>query len=790
MREKELRLALVCYGGISLAIYMHGITKEIWHLARASRDYHDAPDAVKVGLAHDTFGTSRAVYRALIAEIEAETGTRVRVIPDIIAGASAGGINGIFLAQAIETGQSLDPLTDLWMDYADIDRLLDPDARPAARMTKFWASPLVWMAARRPGDAVERTVAPETREEVRMKLSRFIRSRWFEPPFGGAVFSNMLLDAFEAMALAPRGEPLLPPGHPLDLFVTVTDFGGYPQSLTLHSPAQVVETEHRLSIGFSARGRGGDVRDFADPAELAFAARATASFPGAFPPFTVREMDAVLGKRERPWPGRDAFLKRVLPRHWALGKAEDAVLIDGSVLANAPFAQAIGALRNRPSRREVDRRFVYIDPKPQSRSIRLTRSGAPKPLAEGEQAPLPGFFRTIFGALSDIPREQPIRDNLDMIAGRSRMIERMRQIIGALRPQIEQDVESSFGGTFFLDRPTPARLAAWRAKAHTRAASGAGFAYPAYGHLKLSGIIDEIASLIARIGGEDDAVQRDAARRALWGHVRSAGLDQLAGEKRETVSADVIQFFRDHDLGFRIRRLRFLARRLAETLEVTSDAPPEALTAIHDAIYDGLALYTQRESVEHYAEGVGAAVSQVVDDPGAVLATLAAARDLRLCDDATEVLLSEALWGLPKAERRQMLLAYLGFPYYDIATLPLLQGEGLDEYNPVKVDRISPEDCSAIRPADAAATLRGMEFNNFGAFFSRAYRENDYLWGRLHGAERLIDILLSTLPADASFPSDRVARYRKAAFHAILDEEAQRLTLVTDMIVSLRKEIG
>ena len=37
MREKELRLALVCYGGISLAVYMHGITKEIWRLARASR---------------------------------------------------------------------------------------------------------------------------------------------------------------------------------------------------------------------------------------------------------------------------------------------------------------------------------------------------------------------------------------------------------------------------------------------------------------------------------------------------------------------------------------------------------------------------------------------------------------------------------------------------------------------------------------------------------------------------------------------------------------------------------
>jgi predicted acylesterase/phospholipase RssA len=29
MKEKELRLALVCYGGVSLALYMHGAIKEI-----------------------------------------------------------------------------------------------------------------------------------------------------------------------------------------------------------------------------------------------------------------------------------------------------------------------------------------------------------------------------------------------------------------------------------------------------------------------------------------------------------------------------------------------------------------------------------------------------------------------------------------------------------------------------------------------------------------------------------------------------------------------------------------
>jgi patatin-related protein len=777
MKERELRLALVCYGGISLAVYMHGITKEIWHLARASRAFHDGTPPGN---------SSEAVYHGLLKALEEASGIRLRVMPDIIAGASAGGINGIFLAQAIETGQSLDPLTDMWLDNADVEQLLDPDARPARRITKIWATPLVWMAARHPGDTVERTVALDTREEVRHKLSHFIRSRWFEPPFGGDIFTAMILDAFDAMEATQRGPTLLPEGHPLDLFVTVTDFEGHPQSLNLNSPPQVIETEHRLSIGFRARGRG--ERIFADPAELTFAARATASFPGAFPPFTVRELDRVLKRRHRAWPMRDRFLTRALPRHAAQGQAEDAVLIDGSVLANAPFAQAIGALKNRPSRREVDRRFVYIDPKPGHRSIQLNRQGEAEEAPSGEDAPLPGFFRTIFGALSDIPREQPIRDNLDAIDRHSSRIRRMARILNALRPGIEAEVESAIGGMLFLDRPTPARLSAWRSKAQQRAASSAGFAFPAYGHLKLSGIVEDLAALLYRLSGEESPLMRESYRQALWTHVRSIGADQLT----EDVGRDSapVGFFRQHDLSFRIRRLRFLARRLAETLELEAAADEAVIQKMHDAIYAAMAHYTECEGIDFYNGEIRAAAREVPNDPGAALAAVAGLRGLRERDEAADMMLADALAALPKAERRTMLFAYLGFPFYDIATLPLLQGHAMDEYDPIKVDRISPEDCSAIRAGGAEATLKGIEFNNFGAFFSRAYRENDYLWGRLHGVERLLDIVISAYPAANRLSQEAVHQYRRTAFMAILDEEEKRLDHVADLIASLREEIG
>ena len=100
MREKELRLALVCYGGVSLAVYMHGITKEIWRLACASRAFH-AGDSEPTG--------SEAVYLRLLRLMAEQCDLELRVLVDILAGASAGGINAIFLAEAISSGRSLQP---------------------------------------------------------------------------------------------------------------------------------------------------------------------------------------------------------------------------------------------------------------------------------------------------------------------------------------------------------------------------------------------------------------------------------------------------------------------------------------------------------------------------------------------------------------------------------------------------------------------------------------------------------------------------------------------------------
>ena len=164
--------------------------------------------------------------------------------------------------------------------------------------------------------------------------------------------------------------------------------------------------------------------------------------------------------------------------------------------------------------------------------------------------------------------------------------------------------------------------------------------------------------------------------------------------------------------------------------------------------------------------------------------------DLRPLDHETDEHLSAALDVLGKQDRRALLLAYLGYPFYDVATLPLLQGEGIDEFDPIKVDRISPDDAVAIRKGGTAATLKGIQFNSFGAFFSRAYRENDYLWGRLHGADRLIDITVSALPDGVTLDADWIRDLKRDAFRAILAEERDRLKAIPELFEQLTQEIG
>ncbi len=299
-------------------------------------------------------------------------------------------------------------------------------------------------------------------------------------------------------------------------------------------------------------------------------------------------------------------------------------------------------------------------------------------------------------------------------------------------------------------------------------------------------MVEGITDLLHHAGGESGGGRWRAIRTQVLAAVSARGFDDMQSSFTRGASPATIGFLRTFDLGFRLRRLRVLARRLTD---LEGDQPEAELAGVREAIYESLAEYLERKRTDRYG-ALSEAVRALRDDAGPLLDALGEALDLKELDLRTEQRLAAAFAGLSREIKRPLLLTYLGFPYFDVATLPLLQGEGLDEFDPIKVDRICPDDATSIRSGGAEASLKGIQFNSFGAFFSRAYRENDYLWGRLHGADRMIDIVLSALEPAMTLKPGRAATIKRAAFLAILDEEADKLTAIPGLFETLRREIG
>src|SRR5262245_49826211 len=122
---------------------MHGISKELLKLIRASRALHAIADRAQRRTASffDAFDASDFEYDTedVYFELLREVGRTIelRVIVDVIAGASAGGINGTMLARAICHDLPMGALRDLWLDNADVTVLLASEAR-AGKWSKWF----------------------------------------------------------------------------------------------------------------------------------------------------------------------------------------------------------------------------------------------------------------------------------------------------------------------------------------------------------------------------------------------------------------------------------------------------------------------------------------------------------------------------------------------------------------------------------------------------------------------------------------------------------------------------
>ena len=781
---KQLRLGLVCYGGSSLCIYMHGITKELHRLVRASSVRAQGGSAS---------GASEAVYQRLLDRLQAERpdGLDVRVVVDVIAGTSAGGINGIFLAKALAGNLSQDSLRELWFEKGEMNELV-------IGPRKLLGVPLSW------------------KRKLPMLLLKAVR----RSPLRGDDMSRWLYGALEQMdkggAGGAAGASLMPQGSPLDLFVTITDFYGYQRLIPLARPKFVPDARHRHALKFHYPGSGSN--QFADNAGLAFAARTTSCFPAVFPPVSLGGFSAAIGA---PLTELSSRCFRIYDLSGA--SATKTYFVDGGVLDNKPFGWAIDTLiHRRPAETEVDRRLLYIEPDPGGRA--RVQGGA-------DPATLPAAL----GALTTIPRSEPILDDLLEVDAHNERVAEIRDVIETNFQPVTRLIEQLVPLDSIVGQP-PAQWPwnDWSRAVNECTTANAGLGYATYLRLKISRVIDGFAHSICLICDYPDEYPDESnhallVRQAVRAWAERQGLFEGLGREKETdpcaephdsdreserpiePSERQLAFLRAFDLGFMRRRLRFIVAAFnwwyrcvnregfpsREQLDECKAAAwraistLDALAQLRLADTEGGNATEQAEPLRRQVRDTFAeqTVSEFLNSDGAngeLYATEHAA-DLDALFAAAEAFLNGQLVGfapsllaqfaqltqnwLPQRQR-DLIVRYLGFPLWDVLIYPIQSLGQVGEQDQIDVIRVSPREANVLT-APPAGKVKGVAQHHFGAFFSREARENDYLWGRLDASEQLIQLLL-----DTSASNESLKHWCKQSFAAILDEEADALPTI------------
>ena len=761
---KELRLALVCYGGSSLAIYMHGVTKELHRLVKGS---------ALLSTSTEGGSPSEQVYQRLLRELAGKDreGVQTRVVVDVVAGTSAGGINGICLSKALAHNLTQDKFRKLWFDKGDINGLLTaPRFLPGLKLKAAWVA---------------------------------MRALWAAPLRGDAM-AQWIYDAFDEMdkegSTPPKLQTLLPENHELELFVTATDFYGYSRQVPFADPNPIDDVRHRHVLSFRFGGDDGrDDFDHGSNGALTFAARTTSCIPGVFPPVSFASLEKWLG------PTRPIDYKDLDERFFRLYdlvdfKPSSTWFVDGGVLDNKPFGPAIEAIRERPADVEVDRRLLYLEPDPG-----VNRSPS-------EHKP-PSTLTAAIGGLTGLPRAEPILDDLVEVGHLNERVKRIADIITTSWDAVEERVRKLAGPLPEIpEDPADPKLGEIRQRLNEGARTNAGFSYATYIRLKISGVIDRYAATACAVCDFPDDSTHALLTRSV---VRRWSEREKLFEKNLEPSQRQLDFLVNFDLGYSERRLRFVIDGLnawyqhvgedkypaREEIDTAKGKLWAAVVELRDAMSgSGFAdtlneRYTtcfpvegMRDFMEHTGFDPDGWVDGHAKDLGALEVSLREYLHTKLSRFTADLYSSlvDLSKGWPNERRWDLLVRYLGFPFWDVLLFPVQALTDVGERDHVEIVRLSPRDTHRIPThlQPGQKKLVGATKGHFGAFLSRDGRENDYLWGRLDGAERFIGILLH----DAD-EADR-KRWCYEAFRAILEEDEQEVPKASALVQRVRETIG
>jgi patatin-related protein len=831
----EIRLALVCYGGVSLAIYMSGITRELQELVTGSAARLVAGEAGPGGTA--------AVYGRLIHDLEDEAAgrgdpQRVRVGVDVVAGTSAGGINGICLTRALDGDYSQEAIRDFWITEGDFGKLLDPEVRSLltavraeARDLEGIAGPLDKLLGPQPPrrrswlrDNVVAKAFRRTRAAVRLRrpVTAFVK----HPPesaLSGDLMCRLTWGALNGMERHERAEALgLVFADGIDLAVTATEFAGHYDAVPL-SHQLVFDEAHRHV--FRVHGTGAGSLD-PDVGMLAFAARSTASFPGAFAPVSIDHFRELLGP-DGAAPGWGPIIARYLERYEGDGEAGGRRFVDGGVLDNMPFDAAIAAIRSRTSPAEVRRALVYVEPSP------TVVENADALALKDLDLPSTNVLAETFRSVSTIPLSQTMGDQVSKVRRRNTDVDELRSVIEQSFDGVRGRVlaEATAAGS-----PSPLDGSAldvdgtwWRAVAERLHASDD--IRPTYTRVKLSAVVDGLAGLVADAARyPEDSLQRELVRAVLRRAAVADGLLPRVGAESPAsgVTAEQIEFLRTFDVGYERRRVSFVRDGIAWMYANAGAGAPtraelsavKAVVAERAAVLDG-ATATLRSAgdVAHAAARAfsPANLRELLPPPGDrpgwdadtaldafVNEHADALRDLQ--KRAAEALgsqmqdfgrttfeqLSKALAGCSvPAAARDLLVRHIGFPVWDAITYPIAVQRGVTERDgQIEIRRISPLETTGVLPPDGAPKLYGTGVHHFGAFFEERYRQNDYLWGRLDGCCQLVDLIVRRMLPGKEADEFDAGPYMRDACREALRQEWRRLDKVHDVAAHVWSQVA
>jgi patatin-related protein len=735
---REVRLGLVLYGGVSLAIYMNGTTNELFRSVRG-----------------------RGVYFLVKHLLNAD------ITVDVASGASAGGINGIFLSFALANAREFGTCADLWRRDGDLGSLL------------------------RKLDGAETVPSVLDSAHYRDVLENGFRVMWENQTH--------------------PNEPEAPSKtNELDLFVAGTNFyGRYSQAVD--STGRVIETkQHRTTFWLKHRQRSGSkcqldprrdpygkwlgappvepipgdlgltLEEPVDPPPpdaglLAFAklAQLTSCFPGAFAPVPVTCASFSAGTELSE---ADQKLKV-----WGDLPVGEYYFVDGGVLDNKPFTTTLDTIFHRPAHRRVCRHVLYLEPDPE----RFSAETRDKRDAEGRVV-APSFVSSVADSLTRLPSYESIAEDLSRIAEHNASIQRFDELVkglgqgGAAPPPTATYLSARL---LAIGQRVNEELAEALASIEFHPLGGDGRTKT---KLSMAVLGELLKRLMAAIQKAPVAPTPDLARKAerergellrrvdvdfylrrllaltyelerrseepgfteLWKHVNREiqrleivrhALERVVVPPRIWAGGDGFDAYVkgvDADalwLEILQRTLALLDyERVKEWMEEEPAFPEKSVSPI-----EALKVLERKDkrraafqrTLERQLETIQKCPTNELPphDPKRTL--------LEVSDDRLAVLVKKSGCNLKEF--------FATFERNDALRFPLELAARVHQRDQISVVRMSPFDAqTGLSKRALEDKICGETFGHFGAFLKKSWRSNDILWGRLDGICRLVEMLL------------------------------------------------